>query len=321
MALSIPTLKLNNGVQIPALGFGTFAKEGVSGLTHAAVVTALDAGYRYLDCAWYYFSEDEVGSALKEWLSRNPAVTRSEIFITTKVWPHLSEPEDVEWSLRNSLEMLGIDYVDCFLIHWPFAVEKTADNKVKLGLDGKYILKEELTKDPKPIWRTLEKLYKYGLTRSIGVSKWTTPGLEALLRYAGIKPTINQVEIHPFLPNTELIDFCRSHDFLPVAYSPLGSQDQVPTTNEKVSTNVELNDLASKKGVSIAQVLIAWGLKRGYVVLPKSSMDKRIKSNFQLIELSDEEFEKMNNVADGRHYRFVNPKNMAGYDVWGGEAT
>lgn len=185
----------------------------------------------------------------------------------------------------------------------------------------KYILKKELTHNLEPIWRTLEKLYKAGKTRSIGVSNWTISGLEALLKYAEIQPAINQVEIHPFLPNTELIDYCRSHSILPVAYSPLGSQDQVPTTNEKVSTNAELNALASKKGVSVAQVLIAWGLKRGYVVLPKSSNDERIRSNFQLIELSDQEFEEVNKVAEGRHNRFVNPRDMFGYDVWADESS
>ena len=167
----------------------------------------------------------------------------------------------------------------------------------------------------------MEKLYKAGLTRSIGVSNWTIPALEALLKYAEIKPAINQVEIHPYLPNTELIEYCRSRDIQIIAYSPLGSQDQVPTTNEKVSTNKELNALAREKGVTLAQLLIAWGLQRGYVVLPKSSKDERIRSNFQLIELNNEEFEEVNKVAKGRHYRFVNPKEMFGYDVWAEESS
>ena len=182
-----------------------------------------------------------------------------------------------------------------------------------------YIIKEGLTKNPEPIWRALEKLYKAGLTRSIGVSNWTIAGLEALLQYAEIRPSINQVEIHPFLPNTALIDYCRSQEILPVAYSPLGSQAQVPSTHEKVSTNPELQELARKKEVTVAQILIAWGLQRGYAVLPKSSNDERIKSNFQLIELSDEEFEEVNKVADGRHHRFVNLKGLTGYDVWADE--
>ncbi len=131
------SLRLSNGVLIPALGFGTFAKEEWGGLTHKAVVSALNAGYRHLDCAWYYHNEDEVGSGLREFLIANPKVKRSDIFVTTKVWPHLLDPEDVSWSLMNSLENLQLDYVDAFLIHWPVAAEKTTNNEVKLGPDGK----------------------------------------------------------------------------------------------------------------------------------------------------------------------------------------
>ncbi|CZT04114.1 probable alcohol dehydrogenase [Rhynchosporium agropyri] len=317
----IPTLKLNNGVEMPALGFGTYAKEEISGETHAAVLAALNAGYRHLDCAWYYLNEDEVGTALREWLGQNPEFQRQDIFITTKVWPHLVEPEDVEWSLNNSLTMLGTDYVDAFLIHWPFAAEKTEDRKVKLGADGKYILKRELTENPKPIWRAMEKAYKAGKARAIGVSNWKISGLEELLSYAEIKPTINQVEIHPFLPNNDLIAYCTSHDILPVAYSPLGSQHQVHSTGEKVTTNKELMELAYAKSVTLAQILIAWGLRRGYAVLPKSSDAKRIESNFQLIELSEEDMAVVNKVAEGRHTRFVNLKDVFGYDLWPEESS
>ncbi|KUJ22082.1 Aldo/keto reductase [Mollisia scopiformis] len=320
-SIPVPVLKLNNGVEMPALGFGTFAKEGVEGKTYEAVMAALDAGYRHLDCAWYYLNEDEVGTALREWLDKNPEVKREDLFITTKVWPHLAEPDDVEWSLNNSLQMLGTDYVDCFLIHWPFAAERTEDRNVELGPDGKYIIKNGLTEDLSPTWRTLEKLYKLGKARSIGVSNWTITGLERLLEYAEIKPAINQVEIHPFLPNSELIQYCMSHNILPVAYSPLGSQHQVPTTGEKVLTHPELTSIATKKGISLVQLLVAWGLKRGYAVLPKSGNAERIKSNFCLVELNEEDFEAVNKIAEGRHCRFVNPKEMFGYDVWSEEST
>lgn len=130
---------------------------------------------------------------------------------------------------------------------------------------------------------------------------------------------VNQVEIHPFLPNTELIEYCQSHSIIPVAYSPLGSQDQVPGTGEKVSTNKDLIAVAEKNGWSLAQVLIAWGLKRGYSVLPKSSNEGRIKSNVQLVTLSDEDFAAVNKVAEGRATRFVNMKDTFGYNVWPGE--
>ena len=165
----------------------------------------------------------------------------------------------------------------------------------------------------------MEVLFNAGKARSIGVSNWTIPRLQMLLQYATIKPAINQIEIHPFLPNTELIAFCTSHSIVPVAYSPLGSQHQCPTTGEKLLENTELNRIADQKGASLAQVLIAWGLQRGYAVLPKSSTRERIKENFQVIGLTDGEFEAVNRVAKGRHTRFVNLKDVFGYDVWENE--
>lgn len=136
-AVTGPLIKLNNGITMPSLGFGTFASEGSKGETHKAVLAALNAGYRHLDCAWFYLNEDEVGSGMREFLAANPSVKRSDIFICTKVWNHLHEPEDVEWGLRNSLEKLQTEYVDQFLVHWPIAAEKNPDNTVKIGADGR----------------------------------------------------------------------------------------------------------------------------------------------------------------------------------------
>lgn len=314
------TFKLYNGVTIPGLGFGTFANEGVKGETYKAVLHALRTGYRHLDCAWMYMNEDEVGQAIKDFLKENPAVKRSDIFVTTKVWNHLHAYEDVFWSLNDSLRKLQLDYVDLFLIHWPIAAEKESQEKPKIGPDGKYVIIKELTENPEPTWRAMEKIYEEGKARAIGVSNWTIHGLKQLLGFAKIKPHVNQIEIHPFIPNTELVNFCFEHDIMPEAYAPLGSQNQVPTTGEKVNENPTLNAIAKKSGHTLAQVLIAWGLRRGYVVLPKSSNPARIESNFKLIDLSDEDFEAVNKVAEGRHFRFVNMKDTFGYDVWPEEA-
>jgi diketogulonate reductase-like aldo/keto reductase len=185
-----------------------------------------------------------------------------------------------------------------------------------LGADGKYIIKKDLTENPEPTWRTMEEIYRSGKAKAIGVSNWTISGLKKLLSFAEIKPMINQVEVHPFLPNTELVKFCQEHDILIAAYSPLGSQNQVPSTGEKVRTNPKLNEVAERSGHDLAQVLLAWGIQRGYVVLPKSSTPKRIDSNFLVPELSKEDFEAVEEVARGRHTRFVNMKDTFGYDVW-----
>lgn len=162
----------------------------------------------------------------------------------------------------------------------------------------------------------MEKIYEQGKAKAIGVSNWTIPGLEKMAKFAKVTPHVNQIEIHPFLPNEELVQYCFNKNILPVAYSPLGSQNQVPTTGERVSENKTLNEVAQKGGNTLAQVLIAWGLRRGYVVLPKSSNPARIESNFKSIELSDADFAAINAVAKGRHFRFVNMKDTFGYDVW-----
>ncbi|KAI8937258.1 Glycerol 2-dehydrogenase (NADP(+)) [Plenodomus lindquistii] len=321
MSANTKTFTLSNGVVVPAVGFGTFANEGSSGETYAATTHALEAGYRHLDCAWFYQNEREVGDALHDFLAKTPSLKRSDITICTKVWNHLHEPEEVEWSFNNSLKEMRLDYIDLFLVHWPIAAVSDADHKPKLGADGKYIIKKELTENPEPTWRTMEKIYKSGKAKAIGVSNWTVPGLKKLLSFAEIKPMLNQIEVHPFLPNTEVIKFCQDNNILPAAYSPLGSQNQVPSTGEKVRTNAKLNEVAQRSGHDLAQVLLAWGIQRGCVVLPKSSTPKRIVSNFQIPELSKEDFEAVEEVARGRHTRFVNMKDIFGFDVWPEESN
>lgn len=182
-----------------------------------------------------------------------------------------------------------------------------------------YIINKEVTANLEPIWRRFEALNKAGKAKAIGVSNFTISNLQALLKYADVPPAINQVEIHPVWPNTKLINYCFSKNILPVAYSPLGSQSQVPTTGKTVIQNSELISIAEKKGVSIGQILIAWGIKRGYVVLPMSSNEGRIKTNGTLVDLTEEEFEKMNKVSEGNETRFVDLKNTFGWEVFGDE--
>lgn len=312
---------LNNGKVIPAVGFGTFASEGNPGQTYEAAIKALRTGYRHLDCAWFYQNEGEVGEAIRDFLKEQSSVKREDLFVCTKVWNHLHQPEEVKWSLNNSLEKFGLDYIDLFLVHWPIASEKDDNNMPKLNEQGTYVINERLTKDQKPTWGAMEELYKEGKAKAIGVSNWTIPHLKDLLSWANVKPTVNQIEVHPFLPNEELVQFCFDNQIMPAAYSPLGSQNQVPTTGEKVGTNPTLNAIAEKGGNSLAQVLIAWGLRRGYVVLPKSSTPSRIESNFKSIQLTDEDFAAVNEVAKGRNTRFVNMKDTFGYDVWPEESA
>ena len=254
-------------------------------------------------------------------MAATPKAKREDVFVCTKVWNHLHEPEEVRWSLNSSLEKLGLDYVDLFLVHWPIAAEKDEHNMPKLNANGQYVIKKELTENHEPTWRAMEEIYAQGKAKAIGVSNWTVPQLKQMKTFAKVQPAVNQIEIHPFLPNDELVKYCLSQNILPEAYSPLGSQNQVPSTGEKVNTNETLNRIAEKGGNTLAQVLIAWGLRRGYVVLPKSSTPSRIESNFKSIDLTDEDFAAVNKVAEGRHTRFVNMKDTFGYDVWPEDST
>lgn len=322
-SLSNKTFRLNNGVEIPAIGFGTFAaSESTPDGSYKATKAALEAGYRHLDCAWFYKNEAEIGRAIRDFLAENPSVSRSDLFVCTKVWNHLHAPEDVAWSLQNSLDSLGLDYVDLFLVHWPIAAERDEHRQPRLGPDGKYVIDEVLTEDPTPTWRAMEQLQRSGKARAIGVSNWTVAGLRRLLGdIAEIRPAVNQVEIHPFLPNEELVAFCLDKGVLPEAYSPLGSQDQVPHTGERVRDDPRLNEIARRSGLSLAQLLLGWGVRRGYAVLPKSSTPARIASNLAVPALEDADYEDVWKVARARKpTRFVNMKDTFGFDLWPEEA-
>ena len=316
---------LNNGVKIPAVGFGTFAGEDFDkGACYRAVKKALDVGYRHIDTGWFYKNEEEVGDAIQNFLKENSNVKREDIFVTTKVWSHLMEPDEVKWCLDDSLRKLQLDYADLFLIHWPFAIEKVDKNTPKEDSDGKYFIKEELTKNHEPTWRAMEELYRSGKCRAIGVSNFLISQLENMLSWATVKPTVNQVELHPFLAQDDLVNFCLGNDILLEAYSPLGSQNQtntMPSTNwsqpgEKLGDNKMLNEVADRSGHTLAQCLIAWGVRRGYVVLPKSATPSRIESNLEDIDLSDEDYEKITEVSRNRRYRFINMKKEFGIDLW-----
>ena len=311
---------LNNGRKIPAVGFGTFADEGNRTKTYEVVKIALKAGYRHLDCAWYYGNEEAIGDAVHDFLKENSSVKREDLFIGTKVWIHLMAPEDVRWSLNDSLKKLRLDYVDSFLIHWPFAAQKQDQHNPVQKENGQVAMDEELTNNPQRTWRAMEELCDAGKAKAIGVSNWTPAMLKDMLSWARIPPAINQVELHPYLPSNELVKFCLDNHIIPEAYSPLGSQGQVMKTADMVARNPTLNSIAEKSGHTLAQILIAWGVRRGYVVLPKSSTPSRVESNFEPIDLSDEDFAAINKVARGRHRRFIDLKDLFGHEIWPGES-
>lgn len=253
---------LNNGVRIPAVGFGTWrSKDGDE--AYQAVLTALKAGYRHIDTAAIYGNEASVGRAIKD-----SGVPREELFVTTKLWNDAHGYEEAKAAFALSLEKLGLDYVDLYLIHWPNPVA----------------LRDQWEETNAAAWRAMEELYAEGKARAIGVSNFMVHHLEALLKTAKVVPMANQIRLAPGVYQEEIVEWCRQHHILLEAWSPLGQ-------GELFQHDV-MKQLAKKYHVGIAQLALAWSLAEGFLPLPKSVTPERIEANlhgYEQVELTEED--------------------------------
>ena len=252
-------IQLNNGVQMPVLGLGVFlSKDGEE--TYNAVRWALEAGYRHIDTAAVYGNEESVGRAI-----RDSGIPREELFVTTKLWNTRIRAHEEEQAFAESLRKLQMDYVDLYLIHWPV---REAQGYVRA-------------------WSKMEAFNKQGRARAIGVSNYHVHHLQDLLAVADVPPALNQVECHPELTQVELSDFCREKGIAFEPWSPLG--------RGKLLENETLKDIAKAHGKTTAQVILRWGLQRGFVNIPKSVHKERIEQNAQLFDfaLSQGEMERI----------------------------
>ncbi|KAK4560443.1 hypothetical protein LTR86_005639 [Recurvomyces mirabilis] len=269
------TFTLNTGAKIPAVGLGTWQSKPNE--VRKAVAAALKAGYRHIDTAFAYGNEHEVGQGIKD-----SGVPREEIWVTTK----LDNPwhKRVEEGITSSLKSLEMDYVDLYLIHWPSSSDP-ADLKKHLP-DWDYI----------KTWKEMEKVAASGRAKNIGVSNFSIRHIEALEKDAEVKtvPAVNQIELHPNCPSPKLIDFCASKGIHCTAYSCLGS------TNSPLANDKTLAKMAESKKLSVAQVLLVWGLQRGTSVIPKSVTESRIQDNFKLdgVSLTDDEMKQLSSLPD-----------------------
>ncbi len=256
-------LKLSNGYEIPMVGLGVFlTPDGKD--TENSVKWAIEAGYRHIDTAKIYGNEDSVGKALKD-----SGIKREDIFVTTKLWNEDIRQKNTRQAFEKSLKALQLDYLDLYLIHW------AADGFVDA-------------------WLEIEKLYKEGLIKSIGVSNFHKVHFDALLPKAEIIPMINQIESHPRLSNYELINYCKNLGIAIQAWSPLGGG----ATAAELLANEVLIAIGKKYGKSSAQVIIRWNLQREVIVLPKSTHKDRIFQNYDVFdfELTDEDMKSINDL-------------------------
>jgi diketogulonate reductase-like aldo/keto reductase len=257
------TVELRNGVVLPRVGLGVFrAQAGES--TRQAVRAALEAGYRHVDTAAVYGNEEDVGQAV-----RSSGLPRSEIFVTTKLWNADQGFDRALSAFDASLQRLGLEYVDLYLVHWPVQ-----------GLR-------------KESWRALESLLEQKRVRAIGVSNFLVSHLEELAGSARVLPLVNQIEVSPFLQQRDVREWCAKHGIVVEAYSPL-------TKGARLGHPVVL-DIAAQLGRSAAQVLLRWGLQRDLVVLPKSTHPERIRENGAVFDfqLDDEQLARLDALEEG----------------------
>ncbi|ABN65453.1 Aldo/keto reductase [Scheffersomyces stipitis CBS 6054] len=286
--------QLNDETSIPGVGLGTW--QSTNDEVYNAVLTALRYGYRHIDTAAAYGNESVIGRAIKD-----SGIPREELYITTKLW--CTKHDNPEAALDESLSNLGLDYVDLYLIHWPVFLNPN-------GNDPKFPTLPNGKRDIVTDWNfvktyeLLQPLVALGKTKSIGVSNFSVTNLEKLLNAPTTKivPVVNQVELHPYLPQQQLLEYTKKHGIVLEAYSPLGS------TNSPLFKDETVVKIAEKNGVSPATILISWALWRGTVVLPKSVTESRVQSNFEVINLSDEDGQTIDNIhkVKGVH-RFINP--------------
>nr|XP_036850918.1 aldo-keto reductase family 1 member C15-like isoform X2 [Manis javanica] len=275
-------VKLNDGHSMPVLGLGTLAPEEVpKSKAREATKVAIDVGYRHVDAAYVYQNEEEVGQALREKIA-DGTVKREDLFYTTKLWATFFRPELVRPALERSLKKLQLDYVDLFLIHVPVAM-KPGEELLPKDASGEIVLDAV---DLRETWAALEKCKDAGLTKSIGVSNFNHEQLDMILNKPGLKykPVCNQVECHPYLNQSKLLEFCKSKDIVLVAYSVLGSQRDPNWVQEDSPHLLEdpvLKEIAKKHNRNPGQISMRFLLQRGVVVLAKSFSEKRIKENFQ----------------------------------------
>lgn len=288
---------------IPAMGFGTLIPDPDA--AERAIKTALEAGFRLLDCAELYRNEDVVGRAMQHAFEAG-TLRRDDLFVLSKLWNNNHRPERVGPALEASLRRLRLEYLDCYLIHTPFAFPPGDEQHPRDG-QGRVIYDAGVTLVE--TWRAMERLVDEGKCQSIGLSDIRLEKLKEIVAAARIKPAVVQVESHPYLPEWELLDFCRRHGIVMQAFAPLGHGMEPRVTEDPV-----IRAIARRVGKTPAQVALAWAVQRGAAVLTTSTNPEHIRENFDISPVPDEALQEMrDSIATSVRFNAVVETGVPGF--------
>lgn len=297
---NVPVLTLSNGAKIPVIGLGTFGSDNYNNEVIAgAVKTAIEMGYRHIDCASVYGNEKEIGEVIARLISEGK-IKREELWITSKVWNDMHGEGDVIKSCRQSLADLQLDYLDLYLVHWPFPNYHAphCDGDARNPDSKPYIHEDYMV-----AWRQMEQLVEMGLVKNIGTSNNTIPKMELLLRDAKIKPVVNEMEIHPHFQQPELFAYMVANHIVPIGYSPIGSPKR-PERDRSADDTVDIEDpvivkIAERLNLHPAVVCLKWAVQRGQVTIPFSVTPSKIFSNLEGVTkdpLTEAEMEEISKI-------------------------
>jgi alcohol dehydrogenase (NADP+) len=301
--LRMTRIPLNHGGgQLPALGFGTLIPDAA--VTITATSNALTAGFRHFDCAERYRNEPEVGRALQEGLAAE-GIAREEIFVTTKLWNSNHRPERVEPAFEGSLGRLGLKYLDLYLIHTPFAFQP-GDEQDPRDQNGNVLYDHDVTL--LDTWKAMESLVDHGKCRAIGLSDIGLNELKPIYESARIKPAVVQVEAHAYLPETELLGFCKEKGIVFLAFAPLGHGMRPGPLEDAV-----ISAIAARVGKTPAQVLLAWAVQRGTAVLTTPRTAARARENFDISALPEDALDEINRIQTRQRLNEVVRTGVPGF--------
>jgi diketogulonate reductase-like aldo/keto reductase len=292
----------NNPIHMPALGFGTLIPDPAE--TIKATRYALEAGFRHFDCAERYRNESEVGQALQAGMA-DLGIAREDLFITTKLWNTNHRPERVERAFEDSLKRLRLDYVDFYLTHTPFAFQP-GDEQDPRDENGNVIYDNEVTL--LDTWRALENLVDDGRCRAIGLADVGLDKLVTIYEAARIKPAVVQIESHPYLPETELLEYCKEKGIVFLAFAPLGHGIRPGPLEDPVVLAI-----AERVGKTPAQVLLAWAVQRGTAFLTTAKTAARARENFDISPLPPDAFDQINNIQTRQRLNNVVNTGVPGF--------